>query len=146
MHVITIPLKYCNGNLPCGLPEYQTSGSSGLDLCANEDFSLEPLHRILVPCGFSVEIPAGYEAQIRPRSGLALKHGVTVLNAPGTIDSDYRGEIKVILINMGDKQYLAKRGDRIDQMVFVPVAKIKWFLVDQTSNSARGSGGFGHTG
>lgn len=134
------------GDLP--LPEYMTSGASGVDLFAacDEDIAILPMGRVLVPTGLAVAIPAGYEAQIRPRSGLAFKHGLTLLNTPGTIDADYRGEIKVIVINLGDKEYILKRGERIAQMVFARVEQVELIEVEELDDTVRGAGGFGHTG
>ena len=128
------------------LPAYETDHAAGLDLRAAEDAILPPGGRALVATGFAIALPHGFEAQVRPRSGLAAKHGVTVLNAPGTIDADYRGEIKVILINHGDQAFAIKRGDRIAQMIVAPVAQIR--LSEQASlpDTARGAGGFGSTG
>ncbi len=130
------------------LPEYQTIASSGLDLRANidEDIIIKPLERVLVPTGLFISIPVGYEAQIRPRSGLAFKHGITVLNTPGTIDADYRGEIKVILVNLSDKEFTIVQGERICQMVFAKVEQIEWKIVSNLDDTDRGEGGFGHTG
>lgn len=130
------------------LPEYATEYSAGLDLRANlkEDIILPPLGRILVPTGLFVELPKGYEAQIRPRSGLAIKHGITVLNSPGTIDADYRGEIQVILINLSSEEFVIKHGERICQMVIAEHAQAKWEQVDALNETERGEGGFGHTG
>jgi len=130
------------------LPEYQTLFSAGMDLRANidEPVVIQPLSRMLVPTGLFIELPEGYEAQIRPRSGLALKHGITVLNTPGTIDADYRGEIKVILVNLSDVPYLLQDGERICQMVVARHAVVEWVPVEVLSESARGEGGFGHTG
>ena len=130
------------------LPEYMTVGAAGVDLyAANEgDLFLAPLGRVLVPTGIAISLPADYEAQIRPRSGLAIKHGITLLNSPGTIDADYRGEIKVIVINLGDKEYILKRGERIAQMVFARVEKASFVLVEKLDETDRGEGGFGHTG
>ncbi len=130
------------------LPEYQTIASSGLDLRANidEDIIIKPLERVLVPTGLFISIPVGYEAQIRPRSGLAFKHGITVLNSPGTIDADYRGEIKVILVNLSDKEFTIVQGERICQMVFAKVEQIEWKIVSNLDDTDRGEGGFGHTG
>lgn len=131
------------------LPSYATKGSSGLDLYASIDDALilMPGHRLTVPTGIIVEIPDGYEGQIRPRSGLAVKHGISVLNTPGTIDSDYRGEIKVILINLGKEKFVVKRGDRIAQLVIVPVVKVELEEVEDVDfNTERGIGGFGSTG
>lgn len=130
------------------LPEYQTSSSAGMDIRAslNEPVMLKPFARALIPTGLFIELPAGLEAQIRPRSGLAAKHGVTVLNSPGTIDADYRGEIKVILINLSDEPFIIENGERIAQMVIASHVQACWELVDQLSETERGAGGFGHTG
>ena len=128
-------------------PAYQTPGAAGLDLMsAQEDTMLAPGARALVPTGFSIELPEGFEAQVRPRSGLALKHGVTVLNAPGTIDSDYRGEIKVLLVNHGDAEWRVERGARIAQLVIAPVVQARLELTETLSETDRGAGGFGSTG
>ncbi len=129
-------------------PKKATPGSSGYDLSAYLDFEIvvEPFQHLLIPTGFRICVPVGYEAQIRPRSGLALKHGVTLLNSPGTIDSDYRGEVKVILINLGNKPFTIRNGDRIAQMVIAPVSMTELEKVAQLEPSIRGSGGFGHTG
>lgn len=131
------------------LPICQSAGAAGLDLeAALEDgavLTLEPGARALVPCGFAMALPIGFEAQVRPRSGLAIKHGVTVLNAPGTIDADYRGEVKVILINHGDAAFNIGRGDRIAQMVIAPVTPSQFTLVTSLEETARGAGGFGST-
>lgn len=136
------------GEPPLPLPSYQTSGSAGMDLLADpsEPIRLSPGERALVPTGLAVAIPPGYEAQIRPRSGLALRRGITLLNSPGTIDSDYRGEIQVLLINLGRDEVIIRRGDRIAQMVVSPVAVAQWAEVEELASSGRGSGGFGHTG
>ena len=130
------------------LPKYQTIHSAGMDLksIGETDILLEPLERVLVGTGLFIELPEGYEAQIRPRSGLAYKHGITVLNSPGTIDADYRGEIKVILVNLSNEPYLIKVGERIAQMVFVPVEQVKFEVVEEFDDSSRGEGGFGHSG
>ena len=130
------------------LPEYETINSSGLDLRANigENINLKPLERVLVPTGIFVSIPAGYEAQVRPRSGLAFKHGLTVLNTPGTIDADYRGEIKVILVNLSNQDFVIKNGERICQLVFAKVEQVNWNIVQKLDETDRGDGGFGHTG
>lgn len=130
------------------LPEYATEYSAGLDLRANidEDITLNPLERKLIPTGLFVELPKGYEAQIRPRSGLALKHGLTVLNSPGTIDADYRGEIRVILVNLSNEPFVIKDGERICQMVVAAHAQIEWQETDSIAETERGAGGFGHTG
>lgn len=132
------------------LPAYATSQSAGMDLMAavSEPILLKPFQRALIPTGISISLPPGYEAQIRPRSGLALKHGLTVLNTPGTIDSDYRGEIQVVLINLGEEDFLIDRGIRIAQMVFCPVTTIRWNEVTQheTESNLNRAGGFGSTG
>ncbi|MFP3206571.1 MAG: dUTP diphosphatase [Hydrogenobaculum sp.] len=129
------------------LPFYATAGASGLDLfCIDDVVVIRPLERALVSTGIAIELPEGYEAQIRPRSGLALKKGVTVLNSPGTIDHDYRGEIKVILINLSDKEVVIEKGERIAQMVIAPVLKVEVVEVKELSNTQRQDGGFGSTG
>lgn len=130
------------------LPEYITTGSSGMDLKANLDspFTLKPLGRALIPTGLFIEIPEGYEAQIRPRSGLAIKQGITCLNTPGTIDADYRGEIKIILINLSQEDQVIDHGDRIAQMVIQKVEKAEWLEVSELNITGRNAGGFGHTG
>lgn len=130
------------------LPAYATDGASGMDLRAelSEPMILEPMQRVLVPTGLFLEIPEGYEAQIRPRSGLAIKQGLTCLNTPGTIDADYRGEIKVILINLSNEKQSIEHGDRIAQMVFQQVAKVNLVEVDEIGETKRNAGGFGHTG
>lgn len=136
-----------------GLPAYETPGSAGADIRANllpEDresgFTLDPMHRAVVPTGLRVEIPPGFEMQIRPRSGLALKHGITLPNTPGTIDSDYRGPLGVALINLGAEPYTIRHGDRIAQMIVSPVIQVKFQEVEALSDTARGVGGFGSTG
>jgi dUTP pyrophosphatase len=130
------------------LPAYETSGASGMDLPAaiTDTQVLEPGARLSIPTGFRIAIPPGFEAQIRPRSGLALKKGLTVLNAPGTVDSDYRGEVKVILANLGAEVVRLSRGDRIAQLVIAPVAQAKWQEGSSLPETPRGDGGFGHTG
>ena len=130
------------------LPAYATDGSSGMDLRASleADIELAPLHRCLVPTGLFLEIPPGYEAQVRPRSGLAIKQGITCLNTPGTIDADYRGEIKVILVNLSAEVQHIRHGDRIAQMVFQKVEKVNWLPVSEITETERNAGGFGHTG
>jgi dUTP pyrophosphatase len=130
------------------LPSYATEGASGMDLRAflAEPLALEPMQRKLVPTGLFLEIPEGHEAQVRPRSGLALKQGITCLNSPGTIDADYRGEIGVILINLSSEKQVIQSGDRIAQLVFQSVTKINWQPTDQLSTTVRNEGGFGHTG
>ncbi|GGB24518.1 dUTP diphosphatase [Puia dinghuensis] len=142
-----IKVKIINQS-PNALPEYATEGSAGMDLRAHLDapLVLQPLERNLVPTGLFIELPQGYEAQIRPRSGMAIKQGITCLNTPGTIDSDYRGEIKVILINLSQEAQTLHPGDRIAQMVVSPVVQIGWENVETISETARNAGGFGHTG
>lgn len=151
---MTEPLRIAVTQLPHGeglaLPAYQTEHAAGLDLLAavpdDKPMQLAPGDRALVPTGFAIALPAGYEAQVRPRSGLAVKHGVTVLNSPGTIDADYRGEIAVPLINHGRETFTIRRGERIAQMVVAPVVQIAFTPVRELPPSARGSGGFGSTG
>lgn len=131
------------------LPIYQTEASAGLDLRANleeESIILKPLQRTLINTGLFIELPLGYEAQIRPRSGLAYKHGITVLNTPGTIDADYRGELKVLLVNLSDTNFEVVHGERIAQMIVAKHEQIIWDEVDSLSSTERGEGGYGHTG
>ena len=130
------------------LPAYATEHAAGMDLCAaiDEDLSLRPGDTALIPTGFSIALPHGHEAQIRPRSGLAIKHQVGILNAPGTIDADYRGEVKVILTNFGKQDFLIRRGDRIAQMVIARYERAQWDERQVLDETARGAGGFGHTG
>lgn len=131
------------------LPAYETVASAGMDLRAflpDSEIVLSPLQRVLVPTGLFIELPIGYEAQVRPRSGLAIKNGISVLNAPGTIDADYRGEIKVILVNISDQAFVIKDGDRIAQMIIAQHEKAEWVQVEELCSTERGSGGFGHTG
>ena len=130
------------------LPAYATEAAAGMDLRANlsEPVTLKPLERRLIPTGLFIELPVGYEAQIRPRSGLALKHGITVLNSPGTIDADYRGEIGVILVNLSDTNFVVADGERICQMVIARHEQAEWVEVTELAVSERGAGGFGHTG
>lgn len=130
------------------LPEYATSASAGVDLRANlkSPVTLNPLERRLIPTGLFIQLPVGYEAQIRPRSGLALKHGITVLNTPGTIDADYRGEIGIILVNLSNEPFIINHGERICQMVIARHEQAEWRLVEELDTTERGAGGFGHTG
>lgn len=130
------------------LPRYMTEGAAGMDLLADvaEPVELPPGARALIPTGIAIELPAGFEAQIRPRSGLAANHGVTLLNTPGTIDSDYRGEIKVLMINLGEQPYAVRRGDRVAQMIVSPIVRVDLREVAALNHSGRGPGGFGHTG
>lgn len=130
------------------LPAYETIASAGMDLRANldVDIALKPLERMLIPTGLFIEIPIGYEAQIRPRSGLAIRKGITLLNTPGTIDSDFRGEIKIILVNLSTEEFVICNGERIAQMIIARHEKAEWIAVDELVETARGAGGFGHTG
>ncbi|HLA68094.1 MAG TPA: dUTP diphosphatase [Bacteroidota bacterium] len=135
-------------SLDIPLPQYSTEGSAGMDLCAAvaSELVIDPGETVLVPTGIRIELPVGFEAQVRPRSGLAIKHGVGILNSPGTIDSDYRGEIRVILTNFSKNRFVVKRGDRIAQMVVSAYARVDWDPVEALTDSKRGEGGFGHTG
>ena len=130
------------------LPAYETAHAAGMDLRAftSEQITIKPLQRLLVPTGLHIELPIGYEAQIRPRSGLAFKHGIGIVNSPGTIDADYRGEIKVLLVNLSDTDFMINDGDRIAQMVIAKHETISWKNVEELSDTARGAGGIGHTG
>lgn len=130
------------------LPGYETAASAGMDLRANIDFkaTIGPMERMLIPTGLFMELPVGYEAQIRPRSGLALKNGITILNSPGTIDADYRGEIKVLLINFSNVDFEVKNGDRIAQMIIAKHEQVNWNEVEILTDTLRGAGGYGHTG
>ena len=130
------------------MPEYATIHSAGMDLCAaiEENIVLKPMERKLIPTGIAIALPEGFEAQIRPRSGLALKHGISIPNSPGTIDADYRGEIGVILINLGEDDYTILPGAKIAQMVVARYIRVHWMLVDELSDTDRGTGGFGSTG
>ncbi|MGL5801349.1 MAG: dUTP diphosphatase [Cetobacterium sp.] len=130
------------------LPKYMTEGAAGMDVKANitESVTLKTLERKLIPTGIKMEIPYGYEVQVRPRSGLALKHGITLVNAPGTIDSDYRGEVGVILINLSNEEFIVNPGERIGQLVLQKVYKMEFEKVDELSTTVRAEGGFGHTG
>lgn len=145
MAIIEIKIVNTSSNT---LPEYATTGSSGMDLRANLNIpqALQPFERTLIPTGLFIELPQGYEAQIRPRSGLAIKQGITCLNTPGTIDADYRGEIKVILINLSQEEQVIQPGDRIAQMVIQSVEQVKWLPVQVLEETTRSAGGFGHTG
>ena len=147
---IDIALQWFDHGRGLALPKQQSSGAAGVDLLAalgvSEVVSLAPGERRIVPCGFAVALPEGHEAQVRPRSGLASKHGVTVLNSPGTIDADYRGEVKVILINLGEATFEIRRGDRIAQMVVAPVSAVGFSESETLDATERGSSGFGSTG
>ena len=130
------------------LPQYETAHAAGMDVRAfiETEITIKPLQRVLVPTGLYVELPAGYEAQIRPRSGLAYKHGISIVNSPGTIDADYRGEIKVLLVNLSDTDFVVNNGDRIAQMVVAKHETVAWNAVEELSDTVRGAGGYGHTG
>ncbi len=146
---ITIPLQYLPHGADLPLPVHATADAAGLDLCAaiDDEITLNPLERVLIPCGFMMALPQGFEAQIRPRSGLSFKYGVTVLNAPGTIDADYRGEIKVLLINLGHGPFQITRGMRIAQMVINRYMKATWQVSENLEDTTlRGTQGFGSTG
>ena len=148
MEPVRVPVVRLPHSTGLPLPSYLTPGASGLDLCAAIDarLRLKPGERVLVPTGFQLALPPGMEAQVRPRSGLALRHGVTMLNTPGTIDSDFRGEVKVILVNLGDEPFTVERGDRIAQLVIAPVARARFTPARGLTPTARSSGGFGSTG
>lgn len=148
MSPVAVPVMRLPHGADLPLPDYATAGSAGMDLLAALDAPLElaPGARALVPSGIAIALPEGYEAQVRPRSGLAARHGITVLNAPGTIDSDYRGELKAILINLGEAPFTINRGDRIAQLVVAACARATWQPVESLEESARGAGGFGSTG
>lgn len=148
MEQIKIAIKRVRPGAVSPFPCYMTPHSAGMDLFADlaEDLILSPGSRILVPTGIAIALPPGYEAQVRPRSGLALKHGISLVNSPGTIDSDYRGEIGVIVINHGSDPFLLKSGDRVAQMVIARFSRVQWDEVEELENSTRGEGGFGHTG
>lgn len=143
---LPVRLKRLDNGQGLPLPEYATAGAAGMDVVSAEDVTIAPGARHAVATGLSMAIPAGYEIQVRPRSGLALKHGITVPNTPGTIDSDYRGELKAILINHGTEPFAIRRGDRIAQLVLAPVTRAAWEEVEQLDDTARGTGGFGSTG
>jgi len=130
------------------LPQYETAHAAGMDMRAFTDAEIviKPLQQVLVPTGLHIELPVGYEAQIRPRSGLAYKHGISIVNSPGTIDADYRGEIKVLLVNLSDTDFVVNNGDRIAQMVIAKHETISWESVENLNETARGEGGYGHTG
>ncbi|MDP3905879.1 dUTP diphosphatase [Novosphingobium sp.] len=150
MHSLPPPVPIRVKRLPHGegldLPAYATAGAAGMDVVSAEDVTIAPAARHAVATGLALGIPAGYEVQVRPRSGLALKHGITVPNTPGTIDSDYRGELKVILINHGADAFEIRRGDRVAQLVLAPVTQGSWLEVSELDETARGEGGFGSTG
>jgi dUTP pyrophosphatase len=146
MNDVAIQVKRLNNGAGLPMPAYETAGAAGMDICAAEGLNLRTGRRAAVPTGFSFAIPNGYEVQVRPRSGLALKNGISVLNTPGTIDSDYRGEVKIILANLGEEDFQISRGDRIAQIVIAPVVQARMVEVDALDETARGAGGFGSTG
>jgi dUTP pyrophosphatase len=149
---VTAPVRVTVARLPQAeglpLPAYMSDRAAGADLCAaiDEELTLLPGERALVPTGLTIALPTGYEAQIRPRSGLAIRHGVTCLNSPGTIDADYRGEVRIVLANLGSEPVIVRRGDRIAQMVVAPVAQAVFDVVEELPPTIRGDGGFGSTG
>ena len=143
---VPVMVKRLPGNDDLPLPAYATAGAAGMDVVSAEDVEIAPGARHAVATGLAMAIPAGFEIQVRPRSGLALKHGVTVPNTPGTIDSDYRGELKVIMINLGADTFSIRRGDRVAQLVLAPVTQARWLEVEELDETARGAGGFGSTG
>ncbi len=145
---VIISVQRLDGAQDLPLPAYETEHASGMDLRAavEETLTLAPGARAAVPTGLRIAVPPGFEAQVRPRSGLAIRNGITMINAPGTIDADYRGEIKVLLVNHGDAPFAIHRGDRIAQLVVAPVVHVEWALTDALNDTARGDGGFGHTG
>lgn len=148
MEPIRVAITRLNGSEDLPLPGYMTDHAAGMDLVAavERELVLSPGQRALVPTGIAIALPEGFEAQIRPRSGLALKSGITLVNTPGTIDADYRGEIRVILINHGHEAFVVRRGDRIAQMIVAPVCRVRWDVQAALPSTDRGSGGFGHTG
>ena len=143
---VPVPVMRLDGNDDLPLPRYASEGAAGMDVVSAEDWVIAPGERVAVATGLAVAIPEGFEIQIRPRSGLALKHGITVPNTPGTIDSDYRGELKVLLINHGSEDFAIARGDRVAQLVLAPVVQAAWSEVDELDATQRGAGGFGSTG
>jgi dUTP pyrophosphatase len=144
---LTLPVKVLPHAADLPLPAYQSELAAGLDLLAavGEPVVIKPGERTLVPTGLAIALPEGFEAQVRPRSGLALKYGVTVLNSPGTVDADYRGEVKVILVNLGSEPYVVRRGERIAQLVVAPCTRIEWQLREELTPTRRADGGFGHS-
>lgn len=148
MDKITVRIKRKDNAKDLPIPEYATSGSSGVDLYADvtEDTTLSPGQIRLISCGIYIELPEGYEAQVRPRSGLALKHGITLVNTPGTIDSDYRGLVNIIVINLGKEDFVIKRGQRLAQMVFKKITRAEFVETPEITETERSHGGFGHTG
>jgi dUTP pyrophosphatase len=148
MPELAVRIRRLPGTNDLPFPSYQTIHSAAMDLAAAvaEPVVIAPGERALVPCGFAIAVPDGYEGQVRPRYGLASKHGVTVVNAPGTIDADYRGEVKVALVNLGREAFTVERGMRVAQLLVAPVPRVRWVEVDELPETVRGAGGFGHTG
>jgi dUTP pyrophosphatase len=148
MQKIKVYVEQTDNGKDLPLPKYMSEQAAGMDLysCVEEDVTIKVGEIKLIPTGLKIALPTGYEAQIRPRSGLALKHGITLVNTPGTIDADYRGEIKLIMINVGNEDFTIKRGERIAQMVVNKIEQIEWEIADKLEESDRGQGGFGHTG
>lgn len=148
MQQIKVVIEQTEEGYDLPLPKYMSEQAAGMDLyaCVQEDVTLKKGEIKLIPTGIKIALPSGYEAQIRPRSGLALKHGISLVNSPGTIDADYRGEIKIIMINVGQEDFIIKRGDRIAQMVINKIEQIEWVVAQELELSERGAGGFGHTG
>lgn len=148
LNELQVSIQQLPGNDDLPLPQYQTEHAAAMDLPAalNKPLVVAPGQIVLIPCGFALAVPFGYEAQVRPRSGLAIKSGLTVVNAPGTIDADYRGEVKVGLINLGKEPVTIERGMRIAQLLIAPVSRVAWHAVDTLPETHRGAGGFGHTG
>ncbi len=149
-NLINVPITRLPGQEDIPLPDYQSHHAAGMDLHAavpnSEPVEIQPGDIALIPCGFAMAVPQGYEAQVRPRSGLSMKHGITMINGPGTIDADYRGEVKVPLINLGKEPFTVTRSMRIAQMLICPVPRTRWEVVDSLEETTRGAGGFGHTG
>jgi dUTP pyrophosphatase len=143
---VEVLIQRLPGNDDLPLPAYQSEDAVGMDICAAAEMVIEPGKIAAVPTGFAIAVPAGYEAQVRPRSGLAAKYGISIPNSPGTIDPDYRGEVKVLLVNLGSAPFKVERGTRIAQMLVVPVPRVEWREVRDLPPTRRGSGGFGHTG
>ena len=145
---VTVQIRRLDGSADLPLPEYKSLHAAAMDVAAAvaAPLTLQPGDRALVPCGFAIALPDGFEAQVRPRSGLASRHGITVVNAPGTIDADYRGEIMVALVNLGREPFVVERGMRIAQLLVAPVSRVAWREVGALPDSGRGAGGFGHTG
>jgi dUTP pyrophosphatase len=148
MSHLIVQLEWLAHGSGLSLPTYQSEHAAAMDLAAAVESAvvITPGARMLIPCGFRMAVPHGYEAQVRPRSGLASRHGLTVINTPGTIDADYRGEVKVALVNLGTDAFIVERGMRIAQMLVTPVPRVEWDVVSELPDSVRGSGGFGHTG